>query len=341
MKKTLVLLSLFILLSFLFSGCQKEGAKAEFTIAVFIPGVVAGSPTYELLVKGVEKAVSSHSGASLKVVEGGFNQGAWEETVTSLASTESYDLIVTSNPAMPEICQNVSKKYPEQKFLILDGHLKGNPSIFTFRFNQMEQAFLAGHFAGLVTNSTLPGATNEHKVGLIVGQTYPDMDRAIRPGFELGIRTAVPDGTLDFRVVGNWYDAAKAAELARDMYDHGADIILTVAGGANQGVITAAKERGRYVSWFDINGYDIAPGVIAGSTEILLDRAAFEKTSLAIEGKLSYGNSEIGGVKEGYVRFVTDDPLYLSNMPEDVRKALSEIVVKIEKGELNLEMPLF
>ncbi|HEB09960.1 MAG TPA: BMP family ABC transporter substrate-binding protein, partial [Spirochaetales bacterium] len=37
---------------------------------------------------------------------------------------------------------------------------------------------------------------------------------------------------MDFRVIGNWYDANKAADLANSMIDSGVDVIATIAGGA-------------------------------------------------------------------------------------------------------------
>ena len=43
-------------------------------VCVFVPNVVSGSPTYEQMVAGVERAVAEVPGASYKVVEAGFNQ---------------------------------------------------------------------------------------------------------------------------------------------------------------------------------------------------------------------------------------------------------------------------
>ena len=81
----------------------KKGAKS-YRVAVFVPGVVEGSPIYEMLVEGSKRAVAEHAQASVDVMEGGFNQAQWQEKITSLAATASYDLIVTSNPSMPSIC---------------------------------------------------------------------------------------------------------------------------------------------------------------------------------------------------------------------------------------------
>ena len=90
MKKLFVmvlLLSVVLIGAYAGGEGESEAAAAEpFNIAAFVPGVVAGSPLYEQLVEGAEKAVAEFDNATLKVVEGGFNQAEWEEKMTALAA---------------------------------------------------------------------------------------------------------------------------------------------------------------------------------------------------------------------------------------------------------------
>ncbi len=79
------------------------------------------------------------------------------------------------------------------------------------------------------------------------------------------------------------------------MYRSGVAVILAIAGGANQGVVSAAQDAGKGVIWFDSSGYDIAPGTVIGSTRIYLDRAARELTGKAIAGELPFGSAESVG----------------------------------------------
>lgn len=318
------------------SAGDQAAQPSDYTIAVFIPGVIAGSPLYQMLAEGVEQAAGEYSGAEVKVVEGGFNQAEWQDRVTELAATQKYDLIISSNPALPEICEKVSRAFPEQKFLLLDGELEGNPSIHTFRYNQYEQAFLAGHMAGLVTTSDMPGANADLKIGLIAGQEYPDMNQSIRPGFLAGARRVNGNISLDFRVVGNWYDATKAQELANSMIKAGVDVILPISGGANQGVIKAAEERGIYLHWFDTNGYGYVPGRVIGSTALLQKKAAHEKTVEAIEGNLRYGEAEVVGIADGWIEFIGNDPLFLEHVPEDLRLTQDRLFQDLRSGRLKL-----
>ncbi len=345
-KKFLIYSTLLLIMFTIVTSCTKskkitDKSIEKYSIAIFIPGVVAGSPTYEMMVAGAKKAVSESNAGSLKIIEGGYNQGEWLEKITVLASSGEYNLIVSTNPAMPEICAEVSKQFPDQKFFLLDGFLKGNKSIYTFRYNQKEQGFLGGYFAGLITTSKMEGANSDHKIGLIAGQEYPDMVQAILPGYTVGAENADSSISVDFRVVGNWYDAEKARSLAESMYNSGVDIILTIAGGANQGVITAAQDMGKYVIMYDVSSYNEAPGTIIGSTEIKQERAAYEKIKLAISGKMNFGTGEIATVKDGWIDFDNKDPLYLENVPKEVQKKQEIIIQKLRTGSISLDMPLY
>jgi simple sugar transport system substrate-binding protein len=310
-----------------------------FSVGVFVPGFVEGSPTYEMLVSGAERAVGEAPGATITITEAGYNQAEWLEKLTAFAATGQYDLIVTSNPAMPALCAEVGQSFPEQRFVVIDGYLPGTPRIRTTLFNQVEQAYLVGYMAGLVTTSGMAGANPLLRAGMVVGQEYPIMNDAIVPGFERGLQAAAPGSELDVRVVGNWYDAAKAAELAAGIFEGGADVILTIAGGANQGVVRAAKERGKYVLWFDSNGYSVEPGVVVGSSVVAHDEATYRAVSAALKGTLSYGDAEILGARDGFVRFIDDDPLYRQSVPETIRKRMADEAQQVRLGKVKLSMP--
>ncbi len=309
-------------------------AKAA-SIAVFVPGVVSGSPIYEMLVAGVQKAAGEAAGAQVKVLEGGFNQAEWEAKLTSLAAGGTYDLIVSSNPAIPAICAAVSAKFPKQAFLLLDGELAGNPKIYTLRYDQREQAYLAGHIAGLAAQAGLGGKASL-RIGLVAGQEYPAMNGVILPSYRDGARAVDPKIEVDFRVVGNWYDAAKGGELAAAMIRDGASVILAIAGGANQGVVQAAADAKASVVWFDVNGYAVRPGTVIGSAILRQDLAAYEATKRYLAGSLPFGKAEIVGVADGYVDFVQDDPAYVAAVPAALRKKQADLVDALKTGKLKL-----
>jgi riboflavin transport system substrate-binding protein len=331
MRRSITTLSLIAFAAALGFGAPK--------LCVFVPGVVSGSPVYEQLVAGAKRAVAEIPGATLKVVEGGFNQSEWLGKLASLAATDEFSLIVSSNPAIPELCAEVASSFPSARFFVADAWMPRNAAIHTVLYNQLEQGYLVGFLAGLASSGKLPGSGATHKAGLIVAQHYPSFDKLIAPGFERGLKAADPAASLETRVLGNWYDATKAAELANGLFDGGAAAILPIAGGAGQGVASAAASRGRYVLWFDDDsGYRLAPGTVIGCAVMRQEKLVYERVkALLAQGASSplFGKADIVGVRDGYVDFAADDPSYLG-LPAAARKAMDAEVAKLKSGAFAL-----
>lgn len=318
----------------------KGPASGEYSIAVFVPGVVSGSPVYEMLVAGVTKAVTDAAAAgqkaSVSVIEGGTKQADWGNGITSLCAEGKYSLIVSSNPAIPQILEPISEQFPDQDFLVFDAFYEGNPRITTFRYNQREQAYVSGHMAALVSASSMKYANGAKKIGLVAGQEYPAMNDIILPAFLEGAKAVDPAFEVDFRIVGNWYDAAKGAELAKAMKNAGCDVIMPIAGGANQGVVSAAREEGFYVAWFDDNGYAKAPSYVISSSVMAQERLAYEQTKAYLDGTLAKGTASTVGIAGKYIDFVSDDPLYAESVPQELRDRQETLMKKLHDGELAL-----
>jgi simple sugar transport system substrate-binding protein len=337
MKKAFVLI---VLAAVLFGTCEGKkkpeaaaGGAEKTSVGVFIPGVMSGSAIYEMLAQGVERAAAEAGGVEVTVIEGGYNQAEWESRVTAMSASGDYDLIVSSNPSLPAIAGAVSEKFPRQRFLLLDGEWQGNPNIYAMRYNQREQAYMAGHIAALVSKEA--GQT-QPRVGLVAAQEYPAMNNIILPGFRDGARAVDPRFEVDFRLVGNWFDAAKAAEIAEDMILGGVKVILAISGGANEGALRAASDRGAKVVWFDTNGYGLRPGTVVGSAILRQEQAAYEQTRRYLTGTLPFGSAEVVGVADGYVDFIEDDPDYLASVSEDIREAQAALIERIRSRTLVL-----
>jgi simple sugar transport system substrate-binding protein len=339
-KKSLIIFcSVLAACVFLFScGSSKgsSGGKIK-SIAVFVPGAVSGSPIYEQLVAGAKRAADEEK-LAFSVYEAGFNQAEWGEKLNQLAASGKWDLIVSSNPSMPALCVEALKVAPKQRFFVADGYLAGNANLATVLYNQVEQAFPLGYLAGLLTRSMDPEAT---VVGVVVAQRYPTFDQAILPGFEKGLAEADPNMRVSLRLIGNWYDAAKAMELSKALFDSGAQVIFPIAGGAAQGVVTAAKDKGRKVLWFDSSAYSMEPGTIAACAMLRQEKLVYERVAQAVKGKLAYGKAEILSMKDGYVDFDDADPLYLRNIPQDIRDKMAAMLGRLRSGELSFESPTF
>ncbi|MCX7025877.1 MAG: BMP family ABC transporter substrate-binding protein [Spirochaetes bacterium] len=324
-----------------FQGSCTRNGKVPTGIAVFVPGVVSGSPVYEMLVEGTKRAAASRESLELKIIEAGFNQAEWYGKLNDLAASGSFDLIVTSNPAMPELCAKVSVDYPAVRFIVADAYLKDNTAIHTVLYNQLEQGYLVGYLAGLLTVQNVTASKQAKRAGIVIAQTYPTLDRMILPGFEAGLKAVDPGISLETRLIGNWFDANRAAELARALYESGVSVILPIAGGAGQGVIAAARERGGSVVWFDGAGYIHGPDVVVGCAIIRQDMLVEARVKSALSGDASiYGRADIVAAKDGFVDFDFEGEGYKA-LPEAIRSKFEVAVAELKKGSPDFTMTTF
>lgn len=330
MKKIFFILILTSL--FFFNGCSKKLENKA--IALFIPGIVDNSPVYAMLKNGVEESVKEYNSKNenpveLFVMEAGTNQSEWLGQLTSLVAANKYDVIISSNPSLPELALEILKKFPTQKFIFLDANLEGNPNIRTVCYNQYEQSYVTGFIGGLVSKS--------HKLALIAAQEYPVMNEIIYPYFEKGAKSANENSKVEFRVVGNWYDATKGAELANSVIKNGVDVILPICGGASQGVIQSAVENKIYITWFDDDGFDKAPGTIISSSTMEQKKMAKEITDEYLNGKTPWGTASMVGIKEGYVNFIEDSPNYTATVSQENRTKMSKLLEDIKTGNVTIK----
>lgn len=327
--------SIFILLaglSLCLFSCSKKNTETAKSVAVFVPGIMADSPVYAMLADGVKAAVDEFNAdkaedkkTKLTILEAGTNQAEWGTKLKALAAEMKYDVIISSNPSLPDLALPILEEFPEQKFILLDAELSGNENIYTACYNQYEQAYLTGKIAGLMSKSG--------KVALVAAQEYPVMNNVIFPYFEKG---ASEYAAAEFQVVGNWYDANKSGQITDALIDNGVDVILPICGGAAQGVINSAVNKGAYVAWFDNNGFEKAPGTIISSSIMKQKEMAQIATTDFLNGKTAWGTAQMVGIKEGFVDFVQDDPLYLSTVPEEARKIMADLVTGLKEGKITI-----
>ena len=344
MKKLLKpILTLLLLLTLCSCKARSTAGKTPDTnlsVLVYITGFIAGSPSYEMLAEGAKEFENEHSSIKLTIYEAGVNQAEWEEQLTSLIAQNSFDLVLGSNPSLPEICASVGKKFPSQKFAITDAFYdKQNPQIITWMFNQYEQALFIGYLAGLITTSNLPFANSAKRIGFIAAQEFPLLTRNIVPGFIDGAHKADTAIQLDFRVVGNWFDSSKAADLTTSMINAGVDVFTSIAGGAAQGMIRTIAEKGAYSVSFNTNEYNKAPGYILGCGQMEQKKLVKEILSDFISGKLEFGTAQIVGVKEGYINFIDDDPAYTDSVPLEIQKKFNLFMSNLRAGNIEYTVP--
>ena len=183
-------------------------------------------------------------------------------------------------------------------------------------------------------------SSKSHKVALIAAQEYPIMNNILYPYYARGAADAYGETSCEFRVVGNWYDASKGAEIANALADAGIDVILPICGGASQGVISAAGEKGMHIVWFDENGFKKAPGTIISCCMTKQSKAAREATLQYLAGETPWGTVKEVGFKEGYAEFFDSDENYIKHVSEDIRDRMKALTTGLLDGSVELPASL-
>jgi simple sugar transport system substrate-binding protein len=329
------LLCFLILSFFIFSCANNKKDENMFSVGVFIPGVTEGSPMYESMASGALSI--SNENIKVKVIEAGYNQSAWKEKLMSFALQGNYDIILTTNPALSEICNEVSQSLNNQKFIITDSYYIDNTNIATYMFNQYEQSYVLGYMAGLISRSNLDNIVDSNKIGFIASQEFPLLNKHILPGFLDGAKKVDDNFELDFRVVGNWYDSSKALEITKSMIASGVNVIATITGGASVGVINGVKEEKKYMVYHDTDAYSKAEGVILLSGQIEQYQLTREVIINASKNKIEYGKNKVLGIKEGYISILNDSEYHINYVPLDIRDKISNLVNDIKDGKIIFE----
>lgn len=308
-------------------------------LGVFIPGRLGDSPPYDALANGAQKAALRDKRLTVEVFEAGFDQSKWQEQLTSFAASGKYDVIYASNEALGPLVVKTAATVPNVKFLVNDSYVTGNDRIFTAFFNKYQQGYLYGYMMALVSTSTLPGANPDKKLGLIYGQHYTMMDDLIIPGIEAGAKAVDPAFELKTAMLGNWYDAKKAESLASSLIDEGVDCLGAIAGSGNAGVVNAAKTRGVYMVWFDVAGFDKAPGTVIGTVGSSNEDLVTLELKNLLDGTITWGKPLIVGAEQGYISVPLLAPGYVNFMPADAQKKFAEVYNKVVSGTLPLPVP--
>ena len=203
--------SKFVMLSLVVMLCLTlvSAAAAAYNVAVLFPGSLGGNPLAAGIEAGVERA-NRLPNVSVRLIESPVTS-RWEQDLTTLAATGTYDLVVTFTSGMAPIVPKVASQFPNQKFALLDSEVTGIlNNVVSLVYSDRELGFLAGVFAGLVAQEASLGGGSGTSVGLISGDTYPQMDFHIKPGFIAGVHFVNPRAQVRYAVIGNWADPITA-----------------------------------------------------------------------------------------------------------------------------------
>ena len=285
-------------------------------------------------VEGLERIKKEYS-AEIEVFDTNSSED-YEKRLREAA--QNNDLTFASAFKFLESLNNVAKDYPDKNFAIVDT-ISDLPNVKSIDFKDEEGAFLMGIIAG--------NATKTNKVGFIGAIKEESIER-FSSGFMAGLKVSNEEAYKNIRegnlvqYIGNFNDQKKASDIAKKMYDEGADIIFESAGEAGKGLFRAAKEKGKYAIGADIDWAERFPeyaNVILSSMIKNLDEAVYTTAKEVINSDFKAGPNnkmEVGLKDKGIEIAKTTSNLVSKEILDKVEKYRVSII----NGEFNVPKTL-
>ena len=285
-------------------------------------------------VDGLER-IKKEYGAKIEVFDTNSSED-YEKRLREAA--QNNDLTFASAFKFLESLNNVAKDYPDKNFAIVDT-ISDLPNVKSIDFKDEEGAFLMGIIAGNFTKT--------NKVGFI-GAIKEELIERFSSGFMAGLKVSNEEAYKNIRegnlvqYIGNFNDQKKASDIAKKMYDEGADIIFESAGEAGKGLFRAAKEKGKYAIGVDIDWAERFPeyaNVILSSMIKNLDEAVYTTAKEIINSDFKAGPNnkmEIGLKDNGIEIAKTTSNLVSKEILDKVEKYRVSII----NGEFNVPKTL-
>jgi basic membrane protein A and related proteins len=216
--------------------------------------------------------------------------------LTTLA-TQKYDLIIGNGFLMADAVEAAAKKFPQQKFAIIDyspSLMKSKPkNVVGLPFKEQEAGYLVGYLTALYAKD------NGGSLGSVGGQQIPPVDHYIA-GYQAGAKKADPSIKTLNGYSQSFTDQAKCKEIALDQIAKGAKVVFQVAGSCGLGAIDAAKEKGVQAIGVDADQSYLGPQVITSALK-KVDVAVFNAIKSVQDGSYKGGTDSISDLNNNGV----------------------------------------
>jgi basic membrane protein A len=247
------------------------------------------------------------------------------------ASDAGFGLVVDLEYSHGDALATVAKDYADTDYVILN-QVKPGANVASVLFQEQEGSFLAGALAILVAkDASIKGMSGKPIIG---GTKSVGIDKFI-VGYIQGAREIDPNADVKVAYSNNFGDPAIGLQMAKAMFDAGANVVYQVAGGTGLGVIQAAKETGHFAIGVDTDQDGIAPGAVLTSMIKRTDVAVETVVKDYADGKFPGGKTVTLGLAQGGVGL---SPMKYTHdeIPAATLAKVHDLQKKILSGEIKV-----
>lgn len=230
-------------------------AGKTWKVALVLPGSIHDQGFNEVAYRGLQE-IQKNDGAQIAFSEN-TPMANYERVIRGFAE-DGNDIIICRGLEFGELALKIAPDYPNQYFIVSDGHEVSGPNVISIEPRTRDGAFLAGILAGLTTKTG--------KVGAIIGFDYPLLVGDVE-AFRWAMRSVNPKAELQVIYLGTFDDVTKGKEAALVQINAGCDIIYHIADTAALGIFQAAEENKIKVIGYGSDQNHVSPKTIY-ATEI-------------------------------------------------------------------------
>ena len=263
-----------------------------------------------------------------------------------------YDVIVTPGFQFAGV-STIANENPDKKFILVDSEPAAVDdqtvfdNVYSMLFAEQEGGFFAGVAAALETQT--------NKVAVVNGIAFPS-NVNYQYGFESGVNyvnevfgknvelvelpsyagTDVTGANVGGNYVGDFADESTGKVIGSTLIKEGCDIIFVAAGGAGNGVFTAAKEAGNVkvigcdVDQFD-DGQNGDANIILTSALKVMDANVERVLQSVVDGTFK-GANELRQADTDSTGYVKEEGRH--QLSEDTLAKMEEIYALVKEGEV-------
>ena len=304
--------------------------------------------TYNFI-KAAHKLDDYEFNGNVSVIEkSNISEEKGEQAIQELVD-EGCDIVFTTSYGYQENAKKFAKMYPKVHFCEATGDNANTdplPNYHTFMGRIYEGRYVSGIVAGMKLQEMISqGIISEEqaKVGYVGAFPYPEVISGYT-AFILGVRSVVPNATMDVRYTDTWTSYALEKAAAEKLIDDGCVIISQHSDTIGPAVACEnAHEEGLpvYHVGYNQSMRDVAPTTtlvtsridwsiyITGAVEAVLNGESIEKH---IDGSVN-GNDMGAGLEHGWVQVYDINSIVAA---EGTEKVVNDTVEELKKNQITV-----
>ncbi len=344
-KKSLGFLVLLLVLAVALGGCSK--VAESFNVGMVTDaGTIDDKSFNQGTWEGVQKAAADLGLEAKYLKPSGTTEADYIKEIGNLYDA-GIKFIVCPGYKFETAIFQTQDKYPDAKFVILDGYPHSGDFVPVVKENTVS-IFFAEQQSGFLVGVAAALQLEEGEVGYIGGMEVPAVQK-FNWGFQQGLSYA--NENLGTNIVikaenviyqGSFDNVAAGQQLAAQMFDKGVDAIFCAAGGVGIGAINEAKSRAKageeaWILGVDVDQYD--DGIYEGDKSVILTsamksvgQAAYDMIIAESKGEFPGGQTLVFDANNKGVGIPSENP----NLSREVQDKVTEILGKLESGEITV-----